>query len=289
VPARSAAIAGRSASMARWRSKRSMNTVPASAKAGPKSGFLRTSRFATATMSRRRSLQRRIVSTALWWLKTKTAGRCDQRCSSPRTARCTPASAVPSSPHAVIARFTMSRRLRLSTPGIAGEGVATAAVGLTEPAGLGVDRGRDRAREDALGELLELLLGDVAQPRRRRRDESREADAAELEAEAVQQRVDDVARGHPAAEQPVAQEGDGREAGDERAVDVEEGPHPGSGGALVDVVHDVGGERHGGGRRDDTSAAVARSSGPSSRPLACLGTIRPRGCAPEPVSAAGRS
>ena len=67
-----------------------------------------------------------------------------------------------------------------------GEGVATAAVRLHEPAGLGVDRGRDRAREDALGELLELLLGDVAQPRRRRRDESREADAAELEAEAVQ-------------------------------------------------------------------------------------------------------
>ena len=96
-----------------------MNTVPAKAKVGPKSGFLRTSCFATATMSRRRSLQMRSASTALWWLKMKTAGRCDHRCSSPRTSSRTPASAVPSSPQAVIARFTMSRRLRFSTPGIA--------------------------------------------------------------------------------------------------------------------------------------------------------------------------
>src|SRR5439155_171888 len=53
VPALSAAIAGRSAAIARWRSKRSMNTVPASAKAGPKSGFRCASYFATPTNAQR--------------------------------------------------------------------------------------------------------------------------------------------------------------------------------------------------------------------------------------------
>ena len=47
----------------------------------------------------------RISSTALWWLKMNTAGRCDQRCDSPVTRTSMPASAVPSSPHVVAATF----------------------------------------------------------------------------------------------------------------------------------------------------------------------------------------
>jgi len=67
--------------------------------------------------------------------------------------------------------------------------------GLHQRARLGVDHGGDRAREDALAELLELPLGDVAQPGCRRRDEPREADAPELEADRVGESVGDVARG----------------------------------------------------------------------------------------------
>src|SRR5207248_4040615 len=42
--------------------------------------------------------------------------------------------------------------------------VPALSVGGDERARLGVDRTRDRAREDALGDLLELALGYVAQP-----------------------------------------------------------------------------------------------------------------------------
>src|SRR5205823_9428088 len=55
-----------------------------------------------------------------------------------------------------------------------GERVAATPVGLHERARLGVDRGRQRAREDALRELLELLLRDVAQPGGRGGDRSEE-------------------------------------------------------------------------------------------------------------------
>src|SRR5206468_3357712 len=79
----------------------------------------------------------------------------------------------------------------------------------------------------------------------RRSDQPGEADAPELEADAVQHRGGDVARAHPPAQQAVAQERDRREARDERAVDVEEGAHRGSGRALLDVARDVGGEGHG--------------------------------------------
>src|SRR5207249_75768 len=140
-----------------------------------------------------------------------------------------------------------------------GQGVAAAPVGLHQGARLGVDRRRARAREDALRQLLELLLGHAAQPGRRRGDQRGEADAPELEAQTVRHRAGDVARTHPPAEQAVAQERDRREARDERAVDVEEGAHRGSRGALLDVARDVGGEGHDRGRPEDTSAAIPRS------------------------------
>src|SRR5207249_4194597 len=60
-----------------------------------------------------------------------------------------------------------------------------------------------------------------------------------------EQRAADVARAHPAVEQPVAQERHRREARDQRAVDVEEGAHRGAARALLDLVRDVGGEGHG--------------------------------------------
>jgi len=117
-------------------------------------------------------------------------------------------------------------------------------VGLHERARLGVDRGRQRAGEDALRELLELLLGDVPQPGSRRGDEAREAEAPELEACRAQHRVGQVAGAHPPARQPVAQERHRREAGDQGAVHVEEGAHRRPGGALVDLAGQVGVERH---------------------------------------------
>ena len=125
-----------------------------------------------------------------------------------------------------------------------GEGVPAAAVGLHQRARLGVDHGGDRAREDALAELLELPLGDVAQPGCRRRDEPRETDAPELEADRVGESVGDVARAHPSGEEPVAHEGHRREAGDQRPVDVKERGDPGALGTLLDLVREPGVECH---------------------------------------------
>ncbi len=93
-----------------------MNTVPASAKNGPNSGLRRISCLAMPTKSRCSSLHRMSMSRPLWWLKMKTAGRCDQRCSSPLTRRRMPASALPSSPNVVPARLTTCRQLPSSTP-----------------------------------------------------------------------------------------------------------------------------------------------------------------------------
>jgi hypothetical protein len=75
-----------------------MNTVPSSADSAPKTGTRRSSCLATPTKSRRRSFASKRTSSALWWLKMKTAGRADHRFSSPRTRTSMPASAVPRSP-----------------------------------------------------------------------------------------------------------------------------------------------------------------------------------------------
>ena len=79
-----------------------MKTMPVHAKSGPNIGVRRSSCLPIGTTSRLRSLHSSSVSMPLWWLKMKTAGRCDHRCSSPSTASSMPASAVPSSPQVVM-------------------------------------------------------------------------------------------------------------------------------------------------------------------------------------------
>ena len=56
------------------------------------------------------------MSIELWWLKMNTAGRCDQRFSSPTIRSRTPASASAASEPTDVAKLAASRRLRLSRP-----------------------------------------------------------------------------------------------------------------------------------------------------------------------------
>jgi hypothetical protein len=98
---------------------RSTKTTPAALKSGPKMGFDRISFFATPVRSRRRSFNINIASRPLWWLKMKTAGRCDQRCCSPSTRRSIPASEVARSLHTAPITLVASRWERLTRPAAA--------------------------------------------------------------------------------------------------------------------------------------------------------------------------
>ena len=87
MPWRSFSTAGARASTALAVLERSTKMTSARRNSCPKTGRLEISFLATKVKSRSRSRKATTMSiTLLWWLRMKTAGRCDQRCSPPCTS-----------------------------------------------------------------------------------------------------------------------------------------------------------------------------------------------------------
>ena len=101
---------------------------------------------------------------------------------------------------------------------------------------LGVDLLRELLLEDLLALLHQRRLGETAEGADRAHDEPREADLPHAEARGRGHRLHQLPRRHAAREQPLLEEGDGREAGQEGAVEVEEGRDLGSGRAASDLA-----------------------------------------------------
>ncbi len=134
---RIASTSGCMASMALAAFSRSMNTVPANSRVLPMSGIRLISFLPTPAMSRRSSRAMITTSALLWWLKMKTAGRWDQRCSSPRTTRFRPIRALLTSANSEVAKLRASRcdpvRAQIGNPAIAeGTSENVAATDLTK-------------------------------------------------------------------------------------------------------------------------------------------------------------
>src|SRR5262245_26355245 len=124
-------------------------------------------------------------------------------------------------------------------------GVLAAAMRTHDRAGLGIDLRREAVGVETLADLLHRRLGFALQQSSGLGEELVEPELAELEAEAGDRGEREAGGSDAAADQPVEQEGHDREAGDEGAVEIEEGSDRGPRGSLVDLPRDVFEPRHG--------------------------------------------